>query len=537
MNSLLIIAIVAVAMIGVMVPSVFAYTTMPDDGKPDGHIPVLDDKIVIVDHNGLSYLQDSLDWYSSGSIIYGDVVNVSEDTLYYIIIRGNVYDDGKLLDDTGYMQPYIFRYDFPFEDRDNIALAISPYKVAIHPGESAQFSLWPGQVGWNCYEVWIESYELENKFKGISDEFLRNDLEIKSVEDNQGVLKGKVYNPTKNILDYTYVVVAKYDENGNLFALKGDSTSSLGPGKTKNFEIPLYVDNYPIKTHLDNFIYGKPANYEVSAWGYNAWDYGEWEGSEYDKNPVKYLGESKFFPNKDTTNNVNVDEEIQNKENRQTSSCLKDSNQVFERSDYTHTIPEWIKNNAGWWANDDIEEKEFLSAIDYLLSNEILRINIPREEFSMELNSQTYYVSKYNSDKIKISGWHEGNEQDLIQCDLWEPDALSGFSKNLSLLRNYADHNFEQEITLNLDWKEGTYVLECEFQNQPLTTLSFEIIHGESPQVEKTIKSKVPLWIKNNAGWWADGTLDDSTFLNGLEYLVQNGIIDAGKYNSKILEN
>ena len=34
-----------------------------------------------------------------------------------------------------------------------------------------------------------------------------------------------------------------------------------------------------------------------------------------------------------------------------------------------------------------------------------------------------------------------------------------------------------------------------------------------------------------------DGTIDDSTFLTGLEYLVQNGIIDAGRYNSKILEN
>ena len=45
------------------------------------------------------------------------------------------------------------------------------------------------------------------------------------------------------------------------------------------------------------------------------------------------------------------------------------------------------------------------------------------------------------------------------------------------------------------------------------------------------IKSKVPSWIKNNAGWWADGTIDESTFLSGLEYLVQNRIIDAGRYN------
>ena len=35
----------------------------------------------------------------------------------------------------------------------------------------------------------------------------------------------------------------------------------------------------------------------------------------------------------------------------------------------------------------------------------------------------------------------------------------------------------------------------------------------------------VPEWIKNNAGWWADGSIDDETFVQGIEYLVKNGII------------
>ena len=35
----------------------------------------------------------------------------------------------------------------------------------------------------------------------------------------------------------------------------------------------------------------------------------------------------------------------------------------------------------------------------------------------------------------------------------------------------------------------------------------------------------VPLWIKNNAGWWAEGAIDDKTFVQGIEYLVKNGII------------
>ena len=28
-------------------------------------------------------------------------------------------------------------------------------------------------------------------------------------------------------------------------------------------------------------------------------------------------------------------------------------------------IPDWVKNTAGWWANDEISEKEFLTSYLY----------------------------------------------------------------------------------------------------------------------------------------------------------------------------
>ena len=31
--------------------------------------------------------------------------------------------------------------------------------------------------------------------------------------------------------------------------------------------------------------------------------------------------------------------------------------------------------------------------------------------------------------------------------------------------------------------------------------------------------STVPSWIKNNAGWWVDGSIDDEVFVQGIEYL------------------
>jgi hypothetical protein len=35
----------------------------------------------------------------------------------------------------------------------------------------------------------------------------------------------------------------------------------------------------------------------------------------------------------------------------------------------------------------------------------------------------------------------------------------------------------------------------------------------------------IPPWIKNNAGWWANGDIDDSSFIKGLQFLIKEGIM------------
>jgi hypothetical protein len=35
----------------------------------------------------------------------------------------------------------------------------------------------------------------------------------------------------------------------------------------------------------------------------------------------------------------------------------------------------------------------------------------------------------------------------------------------------------------------------------------------------------IPEWIKNNAGWWADGQIDDSSFVQGIQWLIKEGIM------------
>ncbi|NNM35615.1 MAG: peptidase [Nitrosopumilus sp.] len=37
--------------------------------------------------------------------------------------------------------------------------------------------------------------------------------------------------------------------------------------------------------------------------------------------------------------------------------------------------------------------------------------------------------------------------------------------------------------------------------------------------------SAIPDWIKNNAGWWADGAIDDDSFVGGIQFLIEQGIM------------
>ena len=37
-------------------------------------------------------------------------------------------------------------------------------------------------------------------------------------------------------------------------------------------------------------------------------------------------------------------------------------------------IPDWIKNNARWWADGLIEDADFVSGIQYLITNGIMHV-------------------------------------------------------------------------------------------------------------------------------------------------------------------
>ena len=43
---------------------------------------------------------------------------------------------------------------------------------------------------------------------------------------------------------------------------------------------------------------------------------------------------------------------------------------------FAESVPEWVKNTAGWWATDQISETEFVNAVEFLVKENIIQVNV-----------------------------------------------------------------------------------------------------------------------------------------------------------------
>ena len=84
---------------------------------------------------------------------------------------------------------------------------------------------------------------------------------------------------------------------------------------------------------------------------------------------------------------------------------------------------------------------------------------------------------------------------------------------------------FSYTVDLNEKFSDGKFIVKSQYGNSKSTvnTSSFLIVSGTPSTMESS--NEIPVWIKNNAGWWADGSIDDSSFVQGIQFLVQEGFM------------
>ena len=73
-------------------------------------------------------------------------------------------------------------------------------------------------------------------------------------------------------------------------------------------------------------------------------------------------------------------------------------------------------------------------------------------------------------------------------------------------------------------WHEGA-IDDSEFVKgiQYLIENKIMVTHVSNTKIVK--ENKIPFWVKNNAGWWANGIISNNDFVSAIQYLINSGVI------------
>jgi len=82
-------------------------------------------------------------------------------------------------------------------------------------------------------------------------------------------------------------------------------------------------------------------------------------------------------------------------------------------------------------------------------------------------------------------------------------------------------------------WWATDAISETEFVNAIEFLVKEDIIQVDASQTSETSQG-VPSWVKNTAGWWATDAISETEFVNAIAYLIKVGIIQVASLNQEI---
>ena len=153
-----------------------------------------------------------------------------------------------------------------------------------------------------------------------------------------------------------------------------------------------------------------------------------------------------------------------------------------------------------------------------------------------ENNSANNYTVQINHDKesyilgdsiIFAGSVNKYDEERNLRISIFDS------AKNLILTQKTPvsiDTKFSYSVPLNEKFLEGKYTVKTQYGNSKATVQSITFMINSDSLVTSAedrlpSDSSIPSWIKSNAGWWAEGQIDDNSFVEGIQFMIKEGLM------------
>ena len=142
------------------------------------------------------------------------------------------------------------------------------------------------------------------------------------------------------------------------------------------------------------------------------------------------------------------------------------------------------------------------------------------------------------ADKFTISVWSDSSP-DGLEIEVVETGVYSGIFKGRVFIADSGDTLKNRLVSMPGDIVYGKYVdftmpdgSTSEIFSAAIVKISGQNMNSLLDKIDPKFRAsaeKVPSWIKNNAGWWANGDIDDDSFIQGIQFLIKEKILEINE--------
>jgi len=142
------------------------------------------------------------------------------------------------------------------------------------------------------------------------------------------------------------------------------------------------------------------------------------------------------------------------------------------------------------------------------------------------------------ADKFTISVWSDSSP-DGLEIEVVETGVYSGIFKGRVFIADSGDTLKNRLVSMPGDTVYGKYVdftmpdgSTSEIFSAAIVKISGQNMNSLLDKIDpkfRTFAEKVPSWIKNNAGWWANDDIDDDSFIQGIQFLIKEKILEINE--------
>jgi hypothetical protein len=232
-----------------------------------------------------------------------------------------------------------------------------------------------------------------------------------------------------------------------------------------------------------------------------------------------------FIPPENKFNDNTKQVLIENGYSHLSASTIYDSPPFLIEDQSFYHFPE-ISTTGGYIPSQNrilgiSSDQTFSEALDGINNYGFAVITMHPQEFSVYDGGQ--YVDKINLEQIK----ELENLIEKIKSENIEINFLGEIERNMFKItideteEESSKYIIPKWVKNNAGWWRDGNIDDNSFVHG----IQFLINEGIMEIPPGSGSSEIPLWVKNNAGWWAENRISDDDFISGVSYLVNQGII------------